>query len=138
MRPTGISTRNPAAARSSSDSPPQNPYSRCSRAQLRHGRITGQEWQIALALASRTSRASGRSPGGAKKTAVLPQHTASAIQAVPPGRTGAVANMVMANSLQVGPSKRQRGSGAQVGGTGAPDPSSLPGIQSRLTNQKKS
>jgi hypothetical protein len=57
---------------------------------------------MVLALASRTSRASGRSPGGAKNTAVLPGHTASLIQVVPPEITGAVANMVMANSLQIG------------------------------------
>ena len=37
-----MSTRKPAAARSSSDSPPQNPYSRCSRAQSRHSTRAGQ------------------------------------------------------------------------------------------------
>ena len=40
-RPTGMSTRKPAAARSSSDSPPQKPYSRCSRAQSRQSTSAG-------------------------------------------------------------------------------------------------
>ena len=62
----------PAAARSSSDSPPQKPYSRCSRAHWRHGVSTSQSLQTARALASRTVRVSGRSPAGAKKRSFCP------------------------------------------------------------------
>src|SRR6266516_4766951 len=76
-----MSTRNPAAARSSSDSPPQKPYSRLKRAQSRHSWTTGQFAHTARALASRTCRASGRSPGGAKNNSVRPWHAASDVQA---------------------------------------------------------
>src|SRR6266536_3819966 len=79
-----MSTRYPAAARSSSDSPPQKPYSRFSRAQSRHSRTTGQIAHTARALPSRTSRASGRSPAGAKNSSVRPWHAASAVQASGP------------------------------------------------------
>src|SRR6266511_5477035 len=76
-----MSTRKPAAARSSSDSPPQKPYSRCSRAHSRQSRRTGHAEQIARAWDSRTTRASGRSPAGAKNSSLRPSHAASAVQA---------------------------------------------------------
>src|SRR5450756_1660137 len=76
-----MSTRYPAAARSSSDSPPQNPYSRCSRAQSRHGSRTRQSRQIDRARPSRSTRVSGRSPAGAKNRLVWPTHAASVVQA---------------------------------------------------------
>src|SRR5581483_5976060 len=79
-----MSTRKPAAARSSSDSPPQKPYSRLSRAQSRHCASAGQARQIARARASRMTRVSGRSPAGAKKRSVWPEQAASAVHASGP------------------------------------------------------
>src|SRR5512133_3630700 len=76
-----MSTRNPAAARSSSDSPPQKPYSRFSRAQSRHCRTTGHEVHTERAWLSRMTRASGRSPAGAKNSSLRPWQDASAVHA---------------------------------------------------------
>src|SRR6266513_5800083 len=59
-------------ARSSSDSPPQKPYSRFSRAHAWQGVRTGHSMHSRRALASRRARASGRSPGGAKNRSVCP------------------------------------------------------------------
>src|SRR5438270_4647194 len=70
-------------ARSSSDSPPQNPYSRFSRAHRWHGSRTGQPRQSWRALASRRARASGRSPGAAKNRSVCPLQDAIDCQAAP-------------------------------------------------------
>src|SRR5258708_34190361 len=70
-------------ARSSSDSPPQKPYSRFSRAQVWHGPRTGQPRQSWRALASRRARASGRSPGAAKNRSVCPLQDAIDCQAAP-------------------------------------------------------
>src|SRR5260221_7764461 len=70
-------------ARSSSDSPPQKPYSRFSRAQVWHGSRTGQPMQSWRALASRRARASGRSPGAAKNRSVCPLQDAIDCQAAP-------------------------------------------------------
>ena len=72
----GMRVRKPAATRASSDSPPQNPYSRCSRAQSRHGATTGQTAQTSDALSSRTAARSGRSAGGPKNSDVLPTQAA--------------------------------------------------------------
>jgi hypothetical protein len=56
----------PAAARSASDSPPQTPNSRCSRAQPRHGATTSQWAQKRdFTSFSRTSRSAASSPNGA-------------------------------------------------------------------------
>src|SRR5262245_9448845 len=76
-----MSTRKPAAARSSSDSPPQKPYSRFSRAQSRQSRRTGHAEHTDRAWLSRTTRASGRSPAGAKNNSVRPWHAASDVHA---------------------------------------------------------
>src|ERR1700737_4265623 len=76
-----MSTRNPAAARSSSDSAPQKPYSRCSRAQSRHPRTTGHALHTERACPSRSTRASGRSPAGAKNNSLRPWQDASAVHA---------------------------------------------------------
>src|SRR2546421_9128938 len=75
-----MSTRKPAAARSSSDSPPQKPYSRLSRAHSRHSTSAGHAAQTPRACVSRTARASGRSPAGAKNSRVWPRHAASVVQ----------------------------------------------------------
>src|ERR1700730_5186226 len=76
-----MSTRNPAAARSSSDSAPQKPYSRCSRAQSRPSRTTGHALHTERACPSRSTPASGRSPAGAKNNSLRPWQDASAVHA---------------------------------------------------------
>src|SRR5918999_4934417 len=70
-------------ARSSSDSPPQKPYSRFSRAQAWQGARTGQTKHSWRALASRRARASGRSPGAAKNRSVCPLQDAIDCQGTP-------------------------------------------------------
>jgi hypothetical protein len=74
--PVGSSTGKPAAARSSSDSPPQKPYSPWVRAHSRQATSTGQRRQRARACCSRHCRASGRSAWGGKNTLVRPRHAA--------------------------------------------------------------
>ncbi len=69
----GVVGANPAPARSASDSPPQNPSSRFSRACARHDMSTGQVSQISRAAASRRTRASGRSAKGAKNSSLFPR-----------------------------------------------------------------
>src|SRR6476620_4061941 len=76
-----MSTRNPAAARSSSDSPPQKPYSRCSLAHSRQSRTTGHALHTERDSPSRSTRASGRSPAGAKNSSLRPWQDASAVHA---------------------------------------------------------
>src|ERR1051325_1423107 len=70
-------------ARSSSDSPPQKPYSRFSLAQAWQGARTGQARHSWRALASRRARASGRSPGAAKNRSVCPLQDAIDCQGTP-------------------------------------------------------
>src|SRR5919109_4751933 len=70
-------------ARSSSDSPPQKPYSRFSRAQAWQGARTGQARHSWRALDSRRARASGRSPGAAKNRSVCPLQDAIDCQDTP-------------------------------------------------------
>src|SRR3954466_3405478 len=82
-----MSTRKPAAARSSSDSPPQKPYSRCSRAQARQSTSASQERHTARACASRVARASGRSPAGAKNSLDSPRQDASSAHCNGPLKT---------------------------------------------------
>ena len=69
----GVVGANPAVALSDSDSPPQNPSSRFSRAYALHGSTEGQASQIFRALASRLTLASGRSAKGAKKSELSPR-----------------------------------------------------------------
>src|SRR5262245_46454238 len=79
-----MSTRNPAAARSSSDSPPQKPSSRFPRAPSRQSRGAGHEGATAPACPSPPTRASGRSPAGAQHNSVRPRHDASDVHASGP------------------------------------------------------
>lgn len=76
---TGVEGAKPASARSISDSPPQKPSSRWSRAQLRHARITTHSPQIRRAAFSRRSRADGRSPAGGKNSSLFPLQFAFSI-----------------------------------------------------------
>lgn len=69
----GVVGANPAVARSDSDSPPQNPSSLFSRAYARQGSAEGQASHILRALASRLTRASGRSAKGAKNNELSPR-----------------------------------------------------------------
>jgi ribosomal protein L11 methyltransferase len=72
--PIGAIRRNPAAWRSSSDSPPQKPYSWLRRANSTHSTRTEQPAHTSWAAASRRSRACGRSAAVGKKRCVNPLH----------------------------------------------------------------
>src|SRR6185436_16241731 len=117
-----MSTRKPAAARSSSDSPPQKPYSRCSRAQRRHGSSTGQAMQMARARASRRRRVSGRSPAGAKNNSVCPEHAASAVQVRGPvkSRLETVSTATVSSMWSGSRAGGGRGPGGRMGGGSSP------------------
>src|SRR6478736_2944707 len=119
-----MSTRNPAAARSSSDSPPQNPYSRCSRAQSRHAISTSHSEQTERALPSRTARASGRSPAGAKNSSVRSVQAAWSVQDRGPVKISvdrlSAAMVPRTFGVGVADDTREMGRGSRWGDTGSP------------------
>src|SRR5262249_61882491 len=118
-----MSARRPAAARSSSASPPQKPYSRFSRAQSRQSCRTGHAEHTDRAWPSRTTRASGRSPAGAKNNSVRPWHAASDVHASGPLKIKLeIVSTAAKADLRCGPS-RKGDSGEPVGGYRPPESS---------------
>src|SRR3954451_15360062 len=113
-----MSTRNPAAARSSSDSAPQKPYSRFERAQSRQSASAGHDLHTDRACDSRTTRASGRSPAGAKNRRVCPLHEASAVQVSGPVKM----KLDIMSAVMYSPSRPEAETDAREpgGGTTAP------------------
>lgn len=78
--PIGAIRRYPASCRSSSLSPPHRPYSWCWRAKSLQATRTAQLAHTERAIASRLSRAWGRSAVRGKNRCVNPRHAALSIQ----------------------------------------------------------